>query len=147
MTTTRIAELQDFIEVETKKVSERHRGIRKAQEEIEILRDLPARKRKYEGKYFTYSNSYGGSTVAERWPIFSCVREAKTGGEFIADSFESRPDGAIEIKISARHSEFMFQREITKWEYKRALTKLMKTLSGLQMGTPKQSESRKRGRA
>lgn len=93
-------------------------------DQISSLKDqkeLPALKKKYEGKFFKYMNSAGGDYG--KWPIYVFCKEVVSRNEVRVNSFESAPinGNQNEFKIDHNVSTWMMETEITGNEYHTAL--------------------------
>jgi len=109
------------------------RSTREQIEDQENAELLPVLRLKYEKKYFRYKNS---SEPDCSWSLYVYCRQV-TNSRFqmaIVDSFEVAPHGC-EFKTGADGGEFLFETQITKDEWDRAL-RAFKARVGLLGVTP-----------
>lgn len=102
-----------------------HRERHAINDQIETLRtkrELPALKRKLEGKYFKYQNSYNAGTS---WNIYAYCHTVISPDRAIVDRFECDPRGKWEFKTYAKEGLYLFQTEITQKEYEKASTEFI----------------------
>lgn len=125
---------QKQLELETLKkqlcvLDKKYRAMRDNIEQMEGDLQLPALKKKYEGKYFRYNNGYNAQ---DRWNLYSHCIEVKFFREFICNSFETDSNGKSEFKVGAKEfSTTLFQTPIAKRQYLAALKKFKAKLSKL----------------
>lgn len=99
-----------------KKLKKSEKEVDKLREEIEekrLVRGLPSLKKKYEGKYFKYLNSYGNGTS---WWLYIYCHEVVGLNEMLVTRFQVTPN-ECEFKIYSHEFEFLLQQQITKEEY------------------------------
>lgn len=99
----------------------------KNQKERNALRDqlddlqnkqlLPVLKKKFEGKYFKYRNSYSSDN---RWYLYSYCKSALSTAEFLCETFECDPYGEWSFHTDKKTGVFLFQEEISQKEYDKA---------------------------
>ena len=122
-----VIEVEKLRELELKKISELRKiqnKLRDAEERIE----LPELKKKFEGKYFKYRNSYGGDSS---WWLFAYCKEVKGVYHYVCDTFESFDD-KNEFKLNDVSSgQHLFQQQIPKSAYNHALKMFLKKASQL----------------
>jgi len=96
-------------------------------ETIETNKILPELKKKYEGKYFKFKNSYGSDTE-ESWFIYQRVEKVNDADICHITSIQDDKKGRIEFEIDKYYHVNMLQVPITKKEftdnYKKALNKI-----------------------
>ncbi len=118
-------EIIKALEQETERANSIYRALRNRLDKLNDKEQLPILKKKYEGKYFKYKDSFG--TNEYWWAYFKCI---KVNGiyNYRANAFQSIP-GKNEFEINRHLSgPIMFQTEITRNEYKRALKKFKSKL-------------------
>lgn len=94
----------------------------------QLEKQLPSYKKKYEGKYFKYQNSYSDGT---KWFLYVYCKEAKIEDGnifFINNIFQIFSDNKIEFTYNRIDYGHSFQKQITKKEYDRALLKVLRQL-------------------
>lgn len=86
--------------------------------DIENAERLPVLRKRYEGKYYTFTNSGGGKT----WLLYVyCRKVINTHFQVaVVDMFETTPQGC-ELKVKTNGGEYLFQTPITKRKWDRAL--------------------------
>lgn len=78
--------------------------------------ELPGLRKKYEGKFFRYKNSYGQD---ESWPLYSYCQKVTGLRTATVHKFQSAPSGhEFSIKSEFFHT---FQTQISKAEWNKAL--------------------------
>lgn len=97
------------------------RTLRSQIEKLEDAELLPTLRKKYEGKYFKFRNSRG----LDSWLLYVYCRKVMRSRFNIArvDTFQITPQ-ECEFHAMAEGGEFLFQTQITKREWDRALRAL-----------------------
>ena len=95
-------------------------------ERINLEKELPKVKAKYEGKFWKYANSCG--IDYKPWELYSHCKKVTSLHEAIFDSFEMTP---FENKFHLDKEEYfhLCQTEITKTQYKNAMKRMFKKLN------------------
>lgn len=113
-----------------KKVEAERSRLVDAISKLETEISLPDIKKRYEGKYFKYRNSYGPRSKG--WWLYSFVIEVMGPDNFIVDSFETDEKGeAVFQHKKSEFSEHLFQQSIHKSVYNAALKKFKEALNKL----------------
>ena len=123
---SKIEKLQDELGL----LQQKCRQIRDELSEINLKKELPKLKRKYEGKFWKYENSTGAD---EKWWLYSYCRkvEDERGGNF--DQFEVKPYNC-EFTINDHGYFHLCQIEITKEEYLEAVEQFRQNVDALLNG-------------
>jgi hypothetical protein len=105
------------LEAEFKKHCQVGRAMRENIDDIQLKKQLPKLKKKYEGKFWKYKNSSGSE---DKWWLYSHCRKVvdERGGMF--DSFETTTYQS-NFKINNEDYYHLCEVEITKEEYQKAL--------------------------
>lgn len=102
----------EIVKIESILISQREN-----EERLKNKIELPRLIKKYEGKYFKYKNSYGRD---DSWNLYSYCEKVAGGERAIVHQFQTDIRGKCEFEIGNTHFH-LFQTEITKAEYLRAL--------------------------
>jgi hypothetical protein len=125
---------QKQLELETLKkqlciLDKKYIAMRDNIDQMEADLQLPALKKKYEGKYFRYNNGYNAE---DRWWLYSHCKEVKGLHAFVSDRFEIDSYGKCEFAYNAKECGISsFAIPITKREYYSALKKFKAKLNNL----------------
>ena len=106
-------------------------------EALETKQELPALKKKYEGKYFKYRNTYGGS--CKDWWLYHFVIEVSDSCYAKVISWEETTRQHIKIQKKDMCSLNILGEEITAEEYEQALNKFRIEILALLNKTRKQT--------
>jgi hypothetical protein len=124
--TAKATKMQKQAELETLKkqaliLQKKYKAMQDNINQIECDIELPALKKKYEGKYFKYKNSYSGG---DNWWLYSKCVEVKATRVFIRNHFQTDTMGKCDFEVNSKeYSPSTFQVQITKKEYNAALKK------------------------
>lgn len=111
------------------KIKEQEHSIRERMEDLQNEINLPAQKKKYQGKYFRCSDGYNH---AERWWIFIHVLEVRPNSEFLVDNFRITSDGKCEFNHREVYRyESMLKIQISGRDYRAALARFKAKLNQL----------------
>jgi len=97
-------------------------ALRRTRQQIEDQENaefLPTLRKQFEGKYFRYKNSSGPDRT---WSLYVYCRTVTSSRFHIAivDTFEVTP-GGCKFDVGADAAQFLFEKQITKREWDRAL--------------------------
>ena len=90
-------------------------------EELKTKKRLPELKKKYEGKYFKYKNSYSDR---ESWWLYYYCKKVDDCYYTITNNFQEKTDG-FEFDIDSDTSINLLGEEISHKEYNTALNKFL----------------------
>jgi hypothetical protein len=97
-------------------------------EKQELEKKLPILKKKYEGKYFKCKNSYSAS---DEWYLYSHCAKITNLHEALVNSFQTTSLGKSKFETRDTYYDSLFEIEITKKEYQKALADFKKRLNKL----------------
>ncbi len=94
---------------------------------LENVRKVPELVKKYKGKYFKYHNSYGNDV---KWWLYVHCTDITEDAKMLCTTFHVTPLDLIEIETGVK-GEWLFQRQITKAEFTKALSEIKKLVNAL----------------
>ena len=119
--------MQDLLEREKDLMT----ALRLVQEDIAELKEqeaLPALRKKYEGKYFTYRNSYSlPKKEADYWLVYFHVRQVVGVNQFEVFRFQTTRDGEMTCEIKVV-SEWQLETKISKRHYDKYKNKFVNAI-------------------
>jgi uncharacterized protein YihD (DUF1040 family) len=124
------------------KVEDLKEQLKELEDKARILRDkineeedriaIPELKKKYEGKYFKYRNSYSCSeNECDYWYVYYKVIKVVGHNNFRVARFQKTVHNEIEIYTDHFASEGVLEIKISKREYDRAFSKILKEIEGM----------------
>lgn len=101
--------------------------IRDRIEALEDIKALPGLRKKYEGRFFKYTNSTGSGS---KWPLYTFCKKVTGRNTAFVDSFETTP---YENKFKTDTEEYfhLFEKEVSQKEYDDALTDFYSRVAGM----------------
>lgn len=115
------------LEAQEKKQLKELIATRRTISQLKNAKTLPLLKKKYEGKYFKYRNSYGSD---EEWWLYTYCIEVLANSSFKVISFQKTSLGKIEIE-EKEGSDYLFAHEITMVEFKQAWANITRNVNSM----------------
>lgn len=101
--------------------------------ELETFIRVPELREKYEGKFFTHKNGFGGDVI-EEWDVYVHCVKVEDDGKVVCNTFQEQiidGDGKIVFDLKTYGHDFMLGTEITKEKYEEEMFCMLEKVNGM----------------